>query len=705
MLYETDWNDSGAHALTISRSYRSQVAILTRAVSMPHRWFLNVLPTGPSHSLAVYRDVYLGDGNASQFMASAFNPQNFQATTPYSIAMGGQLDTLVEANPGWIFKHDSDQSTWTFDPVGRPLTHTERNGWVKTYAYNAAQQLSTITNHFGRSLQFGYNGSGQLSQITTPDGKTISYEYDAATLPSSAISPSARLVKVNHTDNTSKQYLYENATFPHLLTGVMDEQGVRLSTYSYDALGRAIETTKQGGADRFQVSYGAGSGNQITSATVIDPLGTQRTYNYATSLSQLAVTGADKPSGQGLRDAASRVQDSLGFITQETDFLGFTTAYQWDTTRRLKTSETLAAGRPEQQTVQTTWHPTLRLPAQTIEQGKTTAYTYDALGNVLTQTETDTTGNASNGQIRTWSYTYNANSQMTAMTDPRGQVWQYGYDAQGNRFSSTNPLSHLSISSFDGAGRMLTETAPNGLVTSYQYDPRGRVTRITLGSNLAAAQQQVTNYTYRASGQIATASLPNGHAISYTYDAAQRLIAASDNRGNQITHTLDGMGNRVSEQIKDANNQIALSSSKVINSLNRIEAIKGGTNPTAQTTALQYDANGNPIKTTDPLGNATETYLDALRRPIATKLPDGSQADSYYNQLNQLTQAIDPKGVSTQFIRNAWGEVLSETSPDIGQQTITRDAAGNALSMTDAKGQTTNYQYDALSRVTNSNSH
>ncbi len=158
---------------------------------------------------------------------------------------------------------------------------------------------------------------------------------------------------------------------------------------------------------------------------------------------------------------------------------------------------------------------------------------------------------------------------------------------------------------------------------------------------------EIAAYTYRPSGQIATAQLPNDYALTYIYDAAQRLIGASDNRGNQITYTLDAMGNRISETIKDASNQIALSSQRVINSLNRIEAIKGGTNPAAQTTALQYDANGNPTRTTDPLGNATQTYLDALRRLIATVLPDGAQADSYYNQLNQLTQAIDPKGIST----------------------------------------------------------
>jgi RHS repeat-associated protein len=687
-LYETDWSDSSSHPLSIIRSYRSQVTTsFAGLTNLATHWHLSVIASFSLSADQLEANLSLGSGNARRFSRdslsavwksnSTFNEQLLPITLPSGAA-------------GWRYQSGTGDDSYLFNTNGQLIRHTQRNGWTMNYAYNANNQLTTITNHFGRSLALAYNASGLLSSITTPDAQVISYQYDS----------SSRLIRASYSNNTARQYLYENPAFPHLLTGVIDENNTRLSTYSYDAQGRAIETTKASGADRYQVSYGASAGNAITSATITDPLGTPRTYNYATRLSQLAVTGADKPSGQGQRDAASRIQSALGLIEQETDFLGFTTQYVWDTTRRLKTQETIAAGRPEQQTVQTQWHPTFRLPAQVTEQGKTTAYTYDAVGNLLTQQETDTTGSSSNGQTRTWSYTYNTAGLMTAMRDARGQAWAYTYDAQGNRTSNTNPAGHASSYTYDGAGRMLTETAPNGLVTSYQYDLRGRVTQITRGSNLAAAQRQTTAYTYSPSGQIATASLPNGHQLSYTYDAAQRLTGASDNRGNAITYTLDAMGNRVSETIKDASQQIALSTQRVINSLNRLEAIQGGTNPAQQTTAFQYDANGNPVRSTDPLGAATQTTLDALRRPITTQLPDGNQADSYYNQLNQLTAAIDPKGVQTSYVRNAWGEVLSESSPDIGQTSYTRDAVGNVLTMQDAKSQITSYQYDALSRVT-----
>jgi RHS repeat-associated protein len=717
---ETDYTDSGAHALSFTRHYRSNGA--TAPAGLGSHWSHNHAVQLRLAANGLSANILYGSGNSVSFSRSATSSAwllSSQDQAGSSLQESAAAVTLIRAEgdervsfplpAGLSFQANA---TPTLAPIAASSI-TQRNGWITTLSYNAAGQLSQITNHFGRSLQLAYNAAGQLIQVTQPDGQLISYEYDS----------SSRNIRADYPGNSFKNYLYERTDLPNALTGILDETGARYATFSYDTTGRATGTQHAGGAQNYQIAYPTSDAASAipasglltsgapdpaifqTSVQVTDPLGNPRSIMFQGGDGQVRVLGQSSPADSNFANRAFLPGTSLP--STETDFLGFTTQYQWDTTRRLKTQEIMAAGRPEQQTVSTQWHPTLRLPAQVTEQGKTTQYTYDPAGNVLTQSERDTTGgpnpSSSYGQTRTWSYTYSTASQLLSMQDARGQVWSYTYDAQGNRATSTNPAGHVSSYTYDGAGRVLTETAPNGLVTLYQYDPRGRLLQITRGSNLAlngTAQRQTTSYTYRASGQIASASLPNGHAISYTYDAAQRLTGASDNRGNQITYTLDAMGNRTSEQIKDANNQIALASSRVINSLNRVQAIQGGTNPSQQTTALQYDANGNPIRTTDPLGNATQTTLDALRRPIATVLPDGNQADSYYNQLNQLTGSIDPKGVQTSYVRNAWGEVLTETSPDIGSTSYTRDPAGNALTMLDAKNQQTTYQYDNLSRVT-----
>jgi RHS repeat-associated protein len=207
----------------------------------------------------------------------------------------------------------------------------------------------------------------------------------------------------------------------------------------------------------------------------------------------------------------------------------------------------------------------------------------------------------------------------------------------------------------------------------------------------------VAGWSYTPTGQLASATLPSGYQVSYSYDAAQRLVGASDNRGATIGYTLDGAGNRVREEVKDATGAIALVTGRVINSLNKVAAVQGAT---GQTTALAYDANGEPVAQTDPLNQTTRQSLDGLRRPVATTFPDNASASQAWNQLDQLTQVTDPKGVATGYQTNAFGEVTGETSPDIGSVSYQRDATGEVTGITDAVGNHTSLERDALGRPT-----
>ena len=606
-------------------------------------------------------------------------------------------DSLVSAPTGFDYQSTSDESLYRFNTTGQLLTHTQRNGWTMTYTYFATGQLSQITNQFGRSLLLAYNASGLINQISLPDGRFVKYDYALGA------DNFNRLNKVTYPDNTFKTYLYENATFPQLLTGVTDENNTRLSTYSYDAQGRAIETTKSAGADRYQVSYGAGSGNQITSATVTDPLGMPRTYNYATALSQLAVTGADKPSGNGQRDAASRVQSALGLIDSEVDFLGFTNQYQWDTARRLKTQETRASGTPVEQTVQTQWHPTLRLPTLVTEIGRTTAMTYDTLGNKLTETITDTSVVPNIARSSAWQY--NTQSLVVLETAPNGATTTYTYDSAGNPLTMRNALGHVTTMAYAGpdgqAGRVTSMTAPTGLVTNYTYDPRGRLLSLT---QVAGTATLATAYTYTPSGQLASAVLPSGHAISYSYDAAQRLVGWQDNRGATGVYTLDAMGNRTIEQIKNSAGQVVWQLARSINALNRVASetvgnAAGTVNSNLQT-SYSYNANGSLTSEANGLSQATTYGLDALRRVSQITNAANATANLSYNALDAVTSASDFKGVATTTPRDALGNAVATSSPDAGAQTAEYDALGLPKRIVDALGQATSITRDALGRPT-----
>lgn len=664
---ETDWSDSGYGALSFTRTYRSNWAgdsnrsanALGRVWSHNFSTKLVGMPAAAPLSVAITS----GEGYVRTF-AKAPGANAWSASN--------SVDTLTQLSSGaWTYHRADDDTTLGFDGSGNLQTEVGRNGWITAYTYNGAGQLATVTNGFGRTLTLAYDGAGQLATVTTPDARLIAYAYDG----------SGRLVSVLYPDGKGRNFVYENASFPQALTGIFDEAGVRWGTFAYDSMGRAISTQLAGGVDGYQVSYPSSS-----SAAVVDPLGTSRNYSYGTTLGKLAVTGGSLPSGEGKSDAASRVQDANGLITSETDFKGVVTTTTWDVARRLPTTVVRASGTPEAQTVTTQWHPTFSLPALVTETGRTTAYAYDALGNTLTKTVTDTTSNTA----QLWQWTYNAQQLVATATRPNGAVTSYTYDPRGNVLTATNAMGHVTSYTYDSANRVASSTAPNGLVTTYTYDPRDRLLTQTTGG-------QTTTLTYKSYGTVETVSLPTGLILTYSYDAAHRLAGWNNNRGESGIYTLDGMGNRTAEQIKDGAGNVAWNAARTINAINRLSAQTEGSN---QSSTFGYDANGELTRSINGLNQSTQFGLDNLRRVKAVTDAANASATAKYNALDAVTEAKDFKGVATAYTRDAQGNSATEASADTGTANTQYDALGLPSQITDALGQATSINRDLLGRPT-----
>ncbi|WP_307505982.1 RHS repeat-associated core domain-containing protein [Variovorax sp. W1I1] len=320
------------------------------------------------------------------------------------------------------------------------------------------------------------------------------------------------------------------------------------------------------------------------------------------------------------------------------------------------------------------------------EPGRTTAYAYDAFGNPLSKTITDTATN----KAQLWQWAYNAQQLVATATEPNGAVTSYTYDTRGNVLTSTNALGHVTSYAYDSANRVVSTTAPNGLVTTYTYDARDRLLTQTVGG-------QTTTLTYKPFGTVETITLPAGLVLTYTYDAAHRLTGWSNNRGESGTYTLDGMGNRTAEQIKDSAGNIAWSTARTINNINRLSTKTEGPN---QTNSFGYDANGELIQTTNGLNQSTNYGLDGLRRVKAVTDAANATATLKYNALDAITEAKDFKGVATTYARDAQGNATSEASTDIGTASTQYDNLGLPSQITDALGQATTITRDALGRPT-----
>lgn len=631
---------------------------------------------------------------------------------------------------GWTYTNERDEIE-RYDASGKLVTITNRAGQVQTLTYSdgttgvnggfvldatgaattaalPAGRLIRVTDPSSRSLQYEYDVAGRVVKATDPAGGAYTYAYSDAT-------STANLTSVTYPDGKIRTYLYGEAanvsftpnagvSYLHSLTGIVDENGVRYASWTYDAAGRATSSEHGvfgSGIDRVSMAYAAPDASGNSSTTVVDTQGTSRVYGFSTTLGVVKNTGI---SGQPCNDcAAATTYDANGNIASSTDWNGNVTHYVYDLTRNLETSRTEAFGKPEARTITTRWHSTYRLPAAIAEPLRITSFSYDASGNLLSksiQPTTDVTGASglsaiASGIARTFTYTYNASGQVLSVNGPRTDVSYltiYTYDTQGNLATVTNALNQITtLDNYDANGRIGRITDPNGLVTTLSYDARGRLTARTEGS-------ETTSYQYDGVGQLTRITLPDTSTIQYTYDNAHRLTDITDVDGNHIHYTLDKAGNRTKEEILSPTNTVITTHDRVFNTLNQLYQDIGAAN---QTITYGYDNNGNLLTITDPLNHVTSNIYDALNRLSKTTNPNNGLIQYSYNGLDQLTQITDPRNLITQYARDGLDNLNQTISPDTGTMLNTYDAAGNLKKATDARGITTTYTYDALNRVTN----
>ncbi|WP_230874700.1 RHS repeat-associated core domain-containing protein [Methylomonas sp. LL1] len=517
------------------------------------------------------------------------------------------------------------------------------------------------------------------------------------------------------TDNPKKTYVYgelNNTGYtgqPNALTGIIDENGVRYASYRYDAQGKAISTEHAGGVEKYSLNYAQDGSNTV----ITDPLGTIRTTRFTTVLGVVKATGSDQPAGAGCAASASNLgYDTNGNIASRTDFNGNLSCHAYDLNRNLETVRVeglpVVAGCPADlaaytplagssiRKVSTQWHVNYRLPSQIDQAGQRIHFDYDAAGNLLQKTVTDT----ATQQSRTWNYTYNNLGQILTADGPRTDVNDittntYYADSSashkpGDLWTVTNALGHVTtFTAYDANGHLLSLTDPNGLVVSFAYDPRGRLTQKTVDGN-------ATLYTYDRAGNLTQVTQPSGVYYRYTYDAAHRLTDITDALGGKIHYTLDAMGNRTKEEILDAAGTVVKTHSRVYDALSRLAQDIGAYN---QTTQYQYDPNGNLTKITDANGHATQQQYDSLDRLIRSTDALNGQTDYVYNALDRLTQVTDANNHSTLYSFNGLGDLTQLDSPNTGTSQYSYDSAGNMSQKTDAGNITANYSYDVLNRL------
>ncbi|KQC11411.1 MAG: hypothetical protein APR62_01650 [Smithella sp. SDB] len=291
--------------------------------------------------------------------------------------------------------------------------------------------------------------------------------------------------------------------------------------------------------------------------------------------------------------------------------------------------------------------------------GNTATFTYntdktlqkvtDAFGRTLTFTYTS--GNITSiadsaSPVRTVSYSYDANNNLTGYTDAESKLWSYGYNSDHRMTTLTNPQSITTATNvYDTLGRVKTQTVPR--------QGGGTVT-----------------YNFYFSGYRNQEEDPAGKTITYYYDEKGRAYATEDALGNRTTKTYDGQNHVI----------------KVVD-------------PLLNETNYEYDGENNLIQVTDALNQTVENFYDTQFRLVETK--DALSHSTLYNydaehHLLDVTDAVGNKAENT-YYANGFKNTVKD--PRLTVTTLTYDTYGNPLTSQTAAHPAITYNYDAIGRM------
>ena len=519
ILVEND--SSGTTDLPMTRAYRSSVTFGTNAGT--GKWLFNwqrKLDTNiarfPTPQVSAWRD----DGAILYFQKNGAT-----WTTP---STRDSLQSVADANgttTAWLYTVAQSGTVETYDSDGLLQSVRERNGRTTQLAYDAEKHLVSVTAPSGRKLTFAYDAKGRVASVTAPDGAVTQYAYNQ----------NGSLTTVTWPDNRTRQYVYENTRFPTALTGVIDEAGVRYTTYAYDDQGRAISSELTPISNRYQFQYQANGQTIVT-----QPSGTTSTYNFLKQNGVLLPTGVSAPCPTCGSTAQSTSYDANNNPTSKTGYDGSTTTYVYDALGR-ETQRVVGAGTADAKTTTMEWHSTLRLPTRIISPGRNDAIAYDDSGRVTsyswyyTDDASGSAGSAANksGPVRSLTWSYNDAGQIALVVEKLDTAeagrWSFLYDAAGNLASVTNGAGKTGrIDAFDAAGRPVDVVNTNGEHIRYQYNARGQATSYEKDG-------RVFYYDYNVLGKLTAIRGPDNFYIGYEYDAAHELVALLRSAGSPDT--------------------------------------------------------------------------------------------------------------------------------------------------------------------------
>ncbi|MBK8631702.1 MAG: RHS repeat protein [Sphingomonadales bacterium] len=379
-------------------------------------------------------------------------------------------------------------------PNRRPTAITEASGTsaarTTNIVWHATLDLPLEETRTGLKRTYAYTPTGQLTSLTETDTTTHTVPYATAgeaRTTSYSWATNGRLLSVN------------GPLAP--VSGVDD-----VTSFTYDTAGNLLTATNALG----HVSSFGGYDASGRPGTMTDSNGAVTQFAYD-ALGRTASVTVKHPTNIALDAQTSFAYDAEGRVT----------AITAPDTAQLIMDYDLAG----------------RLTAIRANDGERIDFASDAMGNVTSQTVKRADGSTASGITRT----FDSIGRMLTETLGVGRTTAWSYDKLGNPTQIVSPRSNATTQAFDPLNRLITTVAPDTGTETTVYNKLDDVTSFT--DPVAVTTAFVRN----GFGEVIRETSPDRGTSTFYYDAAGRVTAAIDGRGQRVDYVRDMLGRVVSK--------------------------------------------------------------------------------------------------------------------------------------------------------------
>lgn len=571
------------------------------------------------------------------------------------------------------------------------------------YAYDHDSRLIQIQNPNGDMLHcYEYNGHGQIVKETDGEGQETRYTYNGL-----------GLLTRQQTSTRSER----NITYYRVTAYAYDSQGNKIE----EAYGQQEVEEDKNPSSWHRIYFSYDQNNHLT--YVKDGFGAQIHYEYDCLGN---VTLEEKIVEEGIQSRIHYTYNKNGWRIQKTEEIQgngeinkAVTSYGYDADGNQTSIQT-----PKGAAIRMEYDAAGRMIQERVIDKKNgidkrTSYTYDAAGNILSQTITGADGEClktgwsydlkdrltqeknQNGAVTR--YLYDQNDQLIKEIQPyesdtnNGKGTSYTYDKNGNIVQVTNSLGELVQElSYNRTNHPITQKDAFGNQTEFAYELDGQIKEIRRGNSIRQkSQRTLQQYEYNARGQVVGIIDGNHEKVTYDVDSWGRITGTGFSDGvregyeytpsGQVSKTIDGNGNAIQYHY------------------NSLGKVRERIDQLGYQETFEYDEEGNLALHTDRDGRKVQRIYNVFGSPVYEKATDAEGGNACistwrYDSLGRLVRAVCD-GHSYEYAYDGQGNLKEKRSNGKRLVSYAYNEIGQIKEIKDLAGVSTCYEYDLLGRI------